>query len=92
MKMWLCEIPQGEASNVTAYTMEEDRLKASKQEHNDREYQQYRKRRTDQGYDARERDEYEEKTKRLARRKHNRYCMHEIGWEAGRTCREAWRE
>ena len=71
--MWLCGLPEGPASSEAEMEDEGKRLEDEQKGIMQREFDSLKKAQRESGSDARYRQEYEEKTKRLARRKHNRY-------------------
>ena len=73
--MWLCGLPEGPASSEADMEDEGKRLEDEQKEVMQREFDSLKKAQSESGSDARYRQEYEEKTKRLARRKHNRYVV-----------------
>ena len=76
--MWLCGVPKGPASSEAEMEDEGRRLEDEQKGIVQLEFNSLKKAQSESGSDARYRQEYEEKTKRLARRKHNR-CVVAVG-------------
>ena len=73
--MWLCGVPEDPASSEAEMEDEGRRLEDEQKGIVQLEFDSLKKAQGESGLDARYRQEYEEKTKRLARRKHNRYIV-----------------
>ena len=72
IRLWLCGSPDGPASSQPEVEEEEQRLEDEKKQEVQNEFDSLKKSQIEGGFDARNRQEYEDKTKRLAKRKVNR--------------------